>query len=79
MVPAPRDRTWDLPLTGRLLCRLSYAGKKRVKKAAAPPPQRTEASLNSDPRKKKARRRWPNLDVHDVKQRSSLPQDGLQQ
>ena len=26
LAPAPRNRTWDLPLTGRLLCRLSYAG-----------------------------------------------------
>src|SRR5262249_13353685 len=34
VVPAPWNRTWDLPLTGRLLCRLSYAGEKSVKKAS---------------------------------------------
>ena len=43
LVPAPRTRTWDLPLTGRLLCRLSYTGKSD-KKAAAPLPYRATAT-----------------------------------
>ena len=30
MEPAPRSRTWDLPLTRRVLCRLSYTGKWRA-------------------------------------------------
>ena len=50
LVPAPWNRTRDLPLTGRLLCRLSYAGEKMAKRPAAPFPRggggRKQASIN---------------------------------
>ena len=74
LVPAPRDRTWDLPLTGRLLCRLSYAGKKsQTGRGAASAQGGNERSNNGS--RNRARRRWPNLDVHDVKQQRSPPRD----